>query len=111
MKRIIVILFLIVISNVTYSQIDSKKPIFEENSKKDLATLKKIVNVQPEQELAILDFFIRKQKQYTVYNMTPEYREKILKDFEIELKSLINPQEVSKLDKDKKILTELISDK
>lgn len=111
MKRVLTIIFLLTIVSSAFSQVDYKKPIFESNSKRDLETLKTIVIIEPSQEQAILDFFTRKQKQYTVYTITPEYRKQILINYEAELKSLIDPSEVSKLDKNRKILIELISDK
>jgi hypothetical protein len=110
MKKIIMLLIFTFLCQLNFGQVDYKKPIFEENAKKSLETLKTFVTIQPNQEQAIFDFFIRKQKQYTVYNMTKEYREKILIDFEAELKSLIDPKELSRLEKNRKVVMELISD-
>lgn len=111
MKRVITLFIFVFSCQFSFSQVDTKKPIFEANAKKDLQTLNSIVNVQPNQEQAILDFFIRKQKQYSVYTLTPEYRKEILINYEAELKQLIDASEVSKLNKNRKILLELISDK
>ena len=92
-------------------KVDSKKTIFEDSSKRDLQLLKSIVKVKPEQEQPILDFFYRKYKQYTVYTLTPESKKKILLDYENELIGLIDSSEASKLNKNKDVLTRLISDK
>lgn len=110
MKRLVMLVIFMIFCQFSFGQVDYKKPIFEENSRKSLETLKTIVTIQPNQEQAIFDFFIRKQKQYSVYNMTKEYRQKILNDFEAELKSLIDQGELGKLEKNKKVLMELISD-
>lgn len=105
------IIFFLMFGLTAYSQVDNKKITFEENSKRDLKTLKTIVAVRQGQEQSILDFFYRKYKQYTVYTLTVQSKKQILIDYENELKGLIDVSEVSKLNKNKVVLMNLISDK
>lgn len=111
MKRILIIIFFLMMGSSAFCQVDNKKTVFEDNSKRDLQILKTIVVVKQEQEQSILEFFYRKYKQYTVYTLTPESKKQILLDYENELKGLIDLSEVSKLNKNKDVLLKLISDK
>lgn len=111
MKRFLMIMFFLMFGLTVYSQVDNKKITFEENSKRDLKVLKTIVAVKQGQEQSILDFFYRKYKQYTVYTLTIQSKKQILIDYENELKGLIDVSEVSKLNKNKVVLMNLISDK
>jgi hypothetical protein len=108
MKKIIALLFFLSFTQMSMSQDLTKD--FKLFAKKDLEILKTVVSVSIEQEQPILDFFYKKYKQYSIYSLTVDRKKEIALEYEQELKLLIYPNEVSKLEKNSKVLKKLVSE-
>ena len=108
MKKVITLLFFLSFTQMSMSQDLTKD--FKLFAKKDLEILKTVVSVSIEQEQPILDFFYKKYKQYSIYSLTVDRKKEIALEYEQELKLLIYPNEVSKLEKNSKVLKKLVSE-
>lgn len=107
MKKVILLMFL-VFSGTIMAQDLTKK--FQDSAKKDLEVLKSIVFVDESKSQLLFDFFYKKYKQYSIKSNSIARKEEIKKELEVELKSFFNTNEVMQLDKNKEILSKLVSE-
>lgn len=108
MKKVLTLIFFVFFVTSAIAQDVTKS--FQELAKKDLAKLKTIISVPASQNETLYDFFYKKYKLYAQFQITAARKVVVKSELEAELKSYFTSVDLQKLDRNKKIFNELISE-